>query len=156
MSDFQIVAQPVERFSHLFSLNDEALAAHRARRITVDQKPAYPCRVSLEDAEVGEQVILVPYWHHDVDSPYRSSGPIFVRVIAQTANVEPNQVPHMLAHRLLSMRAYDGAAMMTGSTVVQGERLASALSDIFNRDDVAYVHLHNAGPGCFNCLVTRA
>ena len=69
-SDFRIVAQPAERFAYLFTLTDEELAAQGARRSTADHKPGFPCRVSLADAEVGEQVILTPFRHHDTASPY--------------------------------------------------------------------------------------
>lgn len=156
MSNFQIVAQPFESFAHLFLLTDEALAAQGARRTTVDHSPGYPCRVSLEDAEVGEQVILTPFRHHDVDSPYQAAGPVFVRASAQTTKVEINDVPLMLKHRLLSVRAYDKRAMMTGATVVEGEQLAQTIYTFFDNEEIAYLHIHNAGPGCFNCLVNRA
>lgn len=155
MSNFQIVAQPFESFAHLFLLTDEALAAQGARRITVDHSPGYPCRVSLEDAEVGEQVILTPFRHHDVDSPYQSAGPIFVRASAQTAKPEINEVPPILGHRLLSVRAYDERAMMMGAKVVEGERLAHTIRGFFDDKKVFYLHVHNAGPGCFSCSVNR-
>lgn len=155
MPNFQIVAQPFESFAHLFSLTDEALAAQGARRIMVDHSPGYPCRVSLEDAGVGEQVILTLFRHHDVDSPYQSAGPVFVRASAQTAKPEINEVPPVLVHRLLSVRAYDERAMMTGAKVVEGKQLAQTIRDFFDDDEVSYLHVHNAGPGCFSCSVNR-
>ena len=49
------------------------------RRMRSDQPVGFPCRVSLEDAPVGEEVLLLPFTHQDSRSPYRASGPIFVR-----------------------------------------------------------------------------
>ncbi len=69
---FQIFALERERFSRLLSATDSDLAASGARWVVVDGKPGYPCRVSLEDAEVGERALLIPFTHHDVDSPYLS------------------------------------------------------------------------------------
>ena len=155
-SDFQITALPVEKFAHLFSMDDEELASHGARRLTVDQVPGYPCRVSLMDAPIGERVILMPFRHHEVDSPYQSAGPIFVRETAQTAKPGVNEIPLMLHHRLLSVRAYDEAAMMKGARVVEGRLLKETINEFFTNSDIAYLHLHNAGPGCFNCVVQRA
>ena len=43
--DFQFVALPVETFSPLFSMDDEELESHGARRVNVDSHPGYPCRV---------------------------------------------------------------------------------------------------------------
>jgi Protein of unknown function (DUF1203) len=72
-NSFQITALPKAQFEHLFSLSDNESAALRARRVTATTKPGFPCRVSLADAEVGEEVILVNYEHQSADSPYRAS-----------------------------------------------------------------------------------
>lgn len=127
-----------------------------ARRMTVDANPGFPCRVSLVDAEVGETVLLLPFVHHDVASPYRASGPIFIRQSAVTARLAPGEVPAMLRHRLLSLRAYDHDATMIGADVVEGAVLEDAISRLFSDERAAYLHVHNARPGCYNCSVLRA
>ena len=66
---FQIVALPIEKFKPLLTLSDSELHERGARRLVVDKKPGYPCRVSLIDANPGECVLLVPFTHHDVNSP---------------------------------------------------------------------------------------
>ena len=101
-------------------------------------------------------VLLVPFTHHDVASPYRASGPIFVRSGARTANPAIDEVPLMFRHRLLSIRAYDAAAMMVDAEVVQGSALEDAIRRCFAREGVSYLHIHNARPGCYNCRVVRA
>ena len=155
-SDFQFVALPIENFSHLFAMNDAELEAHGARRMHVGSYPGYPCRVSLVDAPVNERVILTPFRHHDVISPYQSAGPIFVREYAQTANPHVNEIPVMFHHRVLSVRAYDEAALMKSARVVEGRALAETIRDFFTTASISYLHIHNAGPGCFNCMVRRA
>lgn len=154
-SDFQIVALPRERFVHLFSMSEAELVANGSRRLTVNKNPGYPCRISLMDAPIGETVILTPFRHHDVDSPYQSGGPIFVRESAETAKPGINEIPLMLLHRLLSVRAYTNTGMMSGGKVVEGRELEKVIRQFFNEAEIAYLHLHNAGPGCFNCLVER-
>jgi hypothetical protein len=154
-SDFQFVALRTENFSHLFSMTDVELQAHGARRMIVDSHPGYPCRVSLEDAPVGERVILTAFRHHDVTSPYQSAGPIFVRETAQTATPGVNEIPVMFHHRLLSVRAYDTAATMKNAKVVEGKVLEETIRHFFARDSISYLQIHNAGPGCFNCTVQR-
>lgn len=76
---FQIVALELSLFSHLFTKNNEELEKIGIRRLQVNEKPGFPCRVSLADAEIGETVLLLPYIHHETSSPYKASGPIFVR-----------------------------------------------------------------------------
>jgi hypothetical protein len=153
---FRLVSLAYETFGPLFAKDDAALRAMGARRMVVHEKPGFPCRVSLADAEVGETVLLVPFTHHDVASPYRASGPIFVRRDARTARSEVNEIPVMFRHRLLSLRAYDAAAMMVAARVVEGSALEAAIQDLLGEKAVAYLHVHNASPGCFNCRVDRA
>ena len=155
-SDFQFVALPREDFSHLFSMNSAELETHGARRVNVDSLPGYPCRVSLMDAPVGERVILTTFRHHDETSPYQSAGPIFVRENAQTAKLHTNEIPVMFHHRVLSVRAYDEAAMMKTARIVNGTALEETIRDFFTTGSISYLHIHNAGPGCFNCMVQRA
>ena len=155
-SDFQFVALPMENFTHLFSMTDAELASRGARRITVDDHPGFPCRVSLMDAPIGERVILMNYQHHEANSPYQATGPIFVREIAETAQPKVNEIPAMFHHRLLSVRAYDQAGIMKDARVVEGSALEESIRDFFTNDAISYLHIHNAAPGCFNCSVERA
>ena len=62
----------------------------------------------------------------------------------------------MFKHRLLSIRAYDSAAMMVGAEVVDGSELADAIQRLFGNESMSYLHIHNARPGCYNCTVVRA
>jgi Protein of unknown function (DUF1203) len=155
-TDFQFVALPIEKFTGLFSMSDAELRTLDARRMTVDEHPGFPCRVSLIDAPVGERVILTNFQHHDANSPYQSTGPIFVREMAQTAKPEVNEVPRMFQSRLLSVRAFDEAAMMKDARVVEGKALEKTIRDFFANEAISYLHIHNAAPGCFNCSVHRA
>lgn len=155
-SSFKLIALPSEQFAALFARSEAELYATGARRMVVDEKPGFPCRVSLADAEVGETVLLVPFIHHEVSSPYRASGPIFVRSGAKTANPGVNEIPDMFRHRLLSIRGYDEAAMLAVAEVVHGSELEEAIGSLFANEHIAYIHIHNAAPGCYNCTVVRA
>ena len=152
---FQISALPRHTFEELFSLDDDALAGRGARRYVVDRAPGFPCRVSLEDARPGERVILVPFCHQPAQSPYRASGPIFVRETAITATPELDTVPALLRSRMLSVRAYDANHLMIDADVHDGRDLDATLTRLLGRDEVAYAHVHFAKPGCFACRVDR-
>lgn len=155
-TDFKVIAALPEKFQHLFAMNEAELANLGARRMTVDHKPGFPCRVSLQDAEIGETVILTTFAHHEVNSPYQSSGPVFVRERVPAASMAINEVPDMLKERLLSIRAYNESGMMVGATVVEGQATETVIRQFFEQIEVAYLHVHNANPGCFNCTVERA
>ncbi len=55
---FRITGLPRDTFRKYFTLDDDALSQLGMKRYIADSKPGYPCRVSLEDAEIGETLIL--------------------------------------------------------------------------------------------------
>ncbi|MBK9261216.1 MAG: DUF1203 domain-containing protein [Polyangiaceae bacterium] len=141
-------------FTRYFTLSDAELAAKGARRVHADG-PGYPCRVSLVDAAPGDELVLLTYAHHDVASPYRASGPIYVRRAAAMRAEDIDAIPPMLATRLLSVRAYDAAGDLEMADVVPGAELAGQIARMFDEPAVAYLHVHNARPGCFVARVNR-
>ena len=153
---FQIHALPGKPFHALFGMSDQELAEVRATRMIVDAKPGYPCRVSLADAEVGETVILLNYEHQPADSPYRSAHAIFVREHAEQAFPGPGVVPEVVKTRLISVRAFDENHCLVNAEVADGADLHEVITLMFRNPAVAYLHLHNAKPGCFAARVTRA
>ena len=144
-----------EQFSDLVGLSDAALEARGFRRMVADSKPGFPCRVSLEDADPGERVLLINYEHQPAHSPYRATGPIFVRENAMGASDE-HAVPSALRCRLLSLRAYDADGMIVEADVVDGRAVETLLTRLLARPDTAYVHIHYAKRGCFAARVERA
>jgi hypothetical protein len=55
------------------------LAARGAVWQAVKEGTHPPCRVSLTDAQPGDEILLVNYEHHPVDSPYRRRYAVYVR-----------------------------------------------------------------------------
>src|SRR6266851_552721 len=103
---FRITGLPAERFAHLFALPDGELAARGAvRRIADGRTPGYPCRISLTDSKPGDELLLVNYQHHPVDSPYRMRFAIFVRKGEETCD-KVDAVPDQLRTRTLAVRAF--------------------------------------------------
>lgn len=156
MPSFQITGIDHAQFAALFELDDDVLRARGAARCIADAHPSFPCRVSLVDAQIGEELILLPYEHQPAASPYRASGPIFVRRGAVRRTLEPGVVPPYVTHRLISLRAYDAQHGMVDADVRDGADVAAEIERLFARPDVAYLHLHNARRGCFSCRVDRA
>lgn len=152
---FRFQALPAEPFAPLFAKPDAELQALRARRVVADGRPVYPCRVSLQDASEGEHLLLLPFEHHPVDTPYRASGPVYVRESALQARPVAGEVPDLLRRRLLSLRAYDGDGMMRGAEVVQGAEVEAAIERLFGMPPVDYIHVHYALPGCYACRIER-
>ena len=152
---FHITALKRSQFEYLFQLPEEELASRRAVRMVATKKPGFPCRVSLADAEPGEDVILVHHEHQSVDTPFRSSHAVFVRPNATPAELKPNEVPEMLRSRILSLRAFDNAGMLIASDLADGTDLELSLQKMFENPAAAYIHLHFAKPGCYAARADR-
>jgi len=153
---FRVSALPATLFEPLFGQSDEVLRLHGVVRRIAETTPGFPCRVSLRDAEPGEPVLLLNYEHLDADSPYRARHAIYVREHATRAMPAIDEVPESLRRRLLSVRAYDRDAMMVEAEIVEGTALEPLLARQFANPAVAFVHLHNARPGCYAARVDRA
>jgi len=152
---FQISALNVDKFSHLFGQDQEALAKQGIQRMVVDNKPGFPCRVSLQDADVGEKVLLMNYEHQPMLTPFRSSHAIFVREWATQAIPKKNEIPRMFRHRLLSVRAFDASGMMIDADVIDGEHLESLIEQLLANRSTDNLHIHNARLGCYAASVER-
>lgn len=123
--------------------------------IHVDEHPGYICRHCLEDPALGESVYLVSYSPFDRALPYRTVGPIFVHTTGCRRYDRPGELPKSLHHRLLSLRAYRKDDFLAKADVVAGKDVDASLDTLFQDPMVAYVDIHNARPGCFNCRVHR-
>lgn len=156
MSPFRLVGLPSDPFQALFDLDDEALRARAIRRYVADEPFGFPCRVSLEDAAIGDELLLLAHEHLGLDSPYRASGPIFVRRGARRATLAPGVLPPYVTRRLISARAYDAGGMMLAADVCEGEAAqAATIARLLEDPAVDFLHLHNARRGCYSCRVER-
>jgi hypothetical protein len=153
---FRITGLPAEIFAPLFAMSDAELAEHDAvRRIADARQPGYPCRISLTDAQAGDELILVNHEHHPVGSPYRMRFAVYVRRGEETYD-RIDQVPEQLRSRMLAVRAFDDSAMMVGCELVDGRALEAAIDRLFAEPRAAYLHVHYAAPGCYAARVDRA
>jgi hypothetical protein len=153
---FQISALEADRFEALFALSDERLAEHLAVRVTATSKPGFPCRVSLADAEVGEELLLVNHQHLTEATPFRATYAIYVRKGAARARPAVGEVPEQLRTRTLALRAFDAAGMLVAADLAEGTALEPTLERLLAEPEAAYVHIHYAKPGCYAARADRA
>ncbi len=155
---FRVSGIPAEVIDEIRHLSDSELKKRRAVRRMVDARPGFPCRVTLEDAEIGESVLLFNFEHLAGPSPYRSVGPIFVRESASETYSKINEIPEVLCvpDRLFSVRAYDERDMLVNAEVIESAGIDQLIQRLFANANIAYIHVHNAGPGCYSCRIDRA
>jgi hypothetical protein len=134
---------------------DEELDKLGVMRMTVTAKPSFPCRVTLEDREIGEQVLLLNHVSHDVANPYRASHAIFVTEGAGKAAEFVDEVPPVLATRILSLRGFDDQGLMADALLAQPGEADQGIRRLFANPDIATIHAHNATRGCFAARIKR-
>lgn len=152
---YRIAGLERETFEPLFALDDEALAARNARRVTADSPTGYPCRVSLVDAAPGERLILLNHVSLDVPTPYRTAYAIYVREAAGAPPCYRDEVPPLLGRRTLGLRGFDGEGMLKHALLAGPGETDAKLRALFGRANVASVHVHNAVTGCFLARAER-
>jgi len=139
-------------FRPLFALSDEELETRGMKRMAVTND-GFPCRVSLVDRPIGEQVILLNHVSHDVANPYRASHAIFVADADRAEFVD--EVPPVFVPRVLSLRAFDNDGMMVDALITRPGEADSGIRKLFENPEIAYIHAHNAARGCFSARIER-
>jgi len=150
---YRIAGLDPKPFRPLFELSDEELEERGMKRMTVTS-PTFPCRVSLVDRPVGEQVILLNHVSHDVANAYRASHAIFVADADQAEYVD--EVPPVFEPRVLSLRGFDEDGMMADAVITQPGEADAGIRKLLENPAIVTIHAHNAARGCFAAKIERA
>ena len=153
--DFRITGLSPEPFRHLFGLPDHELKQHRAIRVIADDT-RYPDRIEMCEAAIGESLLLLNHVCQSAETPYYATHAIYVRENAKQTYDRVNEVPTVMRSRLLSLRAFNDAGMIIGAEIVQGTDIEAAIERLFEDQNAAYIHAHNAGRGCYSGRIDRA
>lgn len=141
-------------FAPLFAMTDAELADVRATRVTAAASRGFPCRVSLRDADAGEDLILLHHTSHAVDTPYRSAYAIFVRKDAEQARFV-DCVPPVFEGRPLGLRGFDAAGVLQDARLALPGEAEAKIIELLANPAIAYIDAHNAAHGCFAARVER-
>ena len=150
---YRVIGLDPEPFRPLFAFFNDELEARGMRRMIVTKKPSFPCRVSLLDREIGEEVILLNHVSHDVANPYRASHAIFVSDADPAEFID--QVPPVFVPRVLSLRGFDASGMMVDALITQPGKADGDIRALFENPEIDTIHAHNAARGCFAARVER-
>jgi uncharacterized protein DUF1203 len=152
---FRVLGLSPDQFRPLFALPDDQLHPLGARRVFADD-PRMPCRVSMEHAGLGEELLLLNFQHQPANTPYRACHAIYVRKLAEQAFDAVDIVPEVLSSRLLAVRAFDVQHMMIDAEVCEGTQAAEMFERFLDNPLTSYLQVHNARRGCYAARVERA
>jgi Protein of unknown function (DUF1203) len=149
MSEPDFILRPI-------SFDDADVLRARGGLVCVaDEYPGYPCRQCLQDAQIGEELILVSHDPFGTDSVYRSAGPIFLHRASCVSPPDDDSLPIQLTRRQLSVRSFDVEEMMIDAAVIEGSELDAAIKRFFGDRASHTIHVHNATRGCWAVAVQR-
>ncbi|MCC6924784.1 DUF1203 domain-containing protein [Novosphingobium sp.] len=151
---YRITGLAPDAFAALFDLSDAELASRNARRVVAQADRGFPCRISLEDARAGEELILLHHTSHDVVTPYRSAYAIYVRRDVTAADLI-DATPQVFEGRPLGLRGFDQEGNLRDARLALPGEADSRIRDLFANPAIAYIHAHNAAHGCFAARIDR-
>jgi hypothetical protein len=134
----------------------DALRRRGGPVFVADENPGYPCRQCLQDAAVGDELILVSHDPFTGHSPYRSASPIFLHRTPCQPYEPDDLLPEQLTRRQLSARCFDSDEMMIDAAVIDGAVLELTIERFFTDPAAHNIHVHNSTRGCWAVGVDRA
>lgn len=115
-----------------------------------------PCRHCLRPIKKGEPFLIVGHRPFPAPQPYAEVGPIFLHA-GDCERGGGGEIPEFLASPNYIVRGYgknDRIVYGTGE-VVGTDMIPAAASKLFERSDVAYVHVRSATNNFYHCRVER-
>ena len=153
---FRITGVTPDAFADLWQATEATRAAAGVHRVTATASPGFPDRITLEDAEIGEELLLLNHTSQTADSPFRATHAIYVRKGDVAPFDELDSLPPAMLARPQSLRGFDAKGMMQDADLAEGAQIAEVIERLFENPDIVEIHAHNAKQGCFMAKVTRA
>ena len=117
-----------------------------------------PCRHCLQDVAAGEPYLILAYRPFPEVQPYAELGPIFLHAEACERYSESEQVPPVVvrSQRML-IRGYNAQNRIVYGTgqIVPVETIHNAAAALFERPEIAYIHVRSASNNCYSCRIDR-
>lgn len=145
-----------QRFQRLIGSADAVLKDHGVLRRIATSKPGFPCRISLEDAEPGDSLLLLNHESHSAPTPYRSAYAIYINEKAREAARFEDEIPPVMRARPIALRHFNRDGCLVGASLALKNDCREAIIAAFSDEAVSYIHAHNAAHGCFAAEVRRA
>lgn len=117
-----------------------------------------PCRHCLKNVAAGEAYLVLAYRPFPELQPYAETGPIFLHAEECERAAEVELLPEMLESSDYIVRGYgkDDRIVYGSGGVIPTDAIAARAETLFERDDIAYVHIRSARNNCYQCRIDRA
>ncbi|CAH2406932.1 DUF1203 domain-containing protein [Mesorhizobium escarrei] len=152
----QFKALPTENVKALQRGGPDAYGLIPERRIS--DGDGVPCRHCLKNVAAGEAYLVLAYRPFPELQPYAETGPIFLHAEHCERAAEAAALPEILESTDYIVRGYGGDdRIVYGSGgIIPTVAIATRAEILFERDDIAYVHVRSARNNCYQCRIERA
>jgi hypothetical protein len=151
----QFKALPTETVRALQRGGPDAYGNIPERRVS--DGDGVPCRHCLKNVAAGDSYLVLAYRPFPALQPYAETGPIFLHAEECKRAGENETLPEMLESSDYIVRGYgadDRIVYGTGG-VIATDGIADRARTLFERDDVAYIHVRSARNNCYQCRIER-
>ncbi len=149
-------ALPTDDVRALQSGGPDAYGMTPERRVS--DGDGMPCRHCLKNIAAGDDYLIVAYRPFPAMQPYAETGPIFLHAEPCEPAERSGALPEMLDSSDYIVRGYgkDDRIVYGTGAVTPTDKIASRAEMLFEREDIAYVHVRSARNNCYQCRIERA
>jgi hypothetical protein len=157
MTILQFQALPTAMAEGIQSGMDDANGQPPERHISDGQ--GNPCRHCLMDIPEGEPFLVFAHRPFPTSQPYAVVGPIFLHAETCERYDRAAGVPAIITDRdKLLIRGYgdDNRIVYGSGQVIASGDVAETAAKMFERPEIAYIHLRSSSYNCYTCRIDRA
>lgn len=152
----QFKALPTDHVRALQRGGPDAYGQTPERRIS--DGDGMPCRHCLKNIAAGDAYLILAYRPFPELQPYAETGPIFLHAEECERADGSEELPEIPESPDYIVRGYgrdDRIVYGSGGVIPTGAVVARAKA-LFERADIAYVHVRSARNNCYQCRIERA
>ena len=148
----QFKALPTEAVRALQRGGSDAYGLAPERRIS--DGDGVPCRHCMSNVAAGDCYLIVAYRPFPELQPYAETGPIFLHAEECERAAEVEALPDMLESSDYIVRGYgkDDRIVYGSGGVIPTSNIPARAEALFERDDIAYVHVRSARNNCYQSV----
>ena len=117
-----------------------------------------PCRYWLDDIAGGAPMLVLAHRPFPAPQPYAEIGPIFIHAEDCPRYDETAGKPGIFVRgEVILMRGYghDDRIVYGTGKVIPTTEIESRAAELFQRPEIAYLHLRSSTNNCFQCRIER-
>ncbi|MBZ9671980.1 DUF1203 domain-containing protein [Mesorhizobium sp. ES1-3] len=152
----QFTALPTENVRALQRGGPDAYGRTPERKIS--DGDGMPCRHCLRNIAAGDVYLILAYRPFPNPQPYAETGPIFLHAQECERAVGARLPPEILDSPDYIVRGYgsDDRIVYGSGGIIPTDAIVTRAETLFEREDIAYVHVRSARNNCYQCRIERA